>query len=380
MRFQPGTALLYGLLRIAHRFDRRKRNVSDFDPEKIRRILVVSTTAVGDTVMSTAGMHAVRVRYPRAYIAGLLHPVNGKILKYSRLLDEQLEYSGHYRDFWPVVDRLRNMRFDAALILHGNEPQITPLLYLAGIPFIFKLPNVSRYGFLLSNLDPRLDKAQIKHALRRRMRVAELIGATASEARMCLDLTEDQRRAIDSLLSSIGIDRGAPLIGFQAGTSSRERFWPADRFSELGRALCERYPSSRIALTGSPAESRLCTEIAGAIGPAAISLAGRVELEMLPALIARMSVLVTGDTGPMHIAIATRTPSVSLFGASNPSDTGPIYDLDRHIVIAKQWDAETRSALAAEEPMARIGVDEVLSSIELLAHRFPNGFEPAPQH
>ena len=378
MRLQPGTALLYGLLRIVQRLDRRARDVSDFDPEKIQRILLVSTTALGDTVMSTAGMHAVRVRYPRAYIAGLLHPVNGKILKYSRNLDARIEYSGRYRDFLPVVGRLRRMNFDVALILHGNEPQITPLLYLAGIPFIFKLPNVSKYSFLLSNREPKLDKSQIKHALRRRMHITELIGASASEARMRLDIPEEQREAMNSLLSRIGVDRQAPLIGFQAGASSRERFWPASRFSELGRALCERYPTSRIILTGSPAESRLCAEIAHAIGPAAISLAGRLELETLPALIARMSVLVTGDTGTMHIAIATRTPSVCLFGASSPADTGPTYDLERHLVIAKQWDAETRSTV--EEPMARIGVDEVLSSIELLVHRFSNGFAPVSQH
>lgn len=370
MRVQPGTALLYGLLRIAQRFDRRARDAADFDPRGVRNLLLVSTTALGDTVMSTAGMRAVRRRYPQARLTGLLHPVNGRLLAQSPDLDERLYYAGRYDRFLPTLLALRRRRFDAALVFHGNEPQMTPLIYLAGIPFIFKLPNLSRYRFLLSNREPALGWPEIGHGLQQRLAVARLAGADGEEPRMHLEIAAAQREAVREALAAQGVAPETPLIGFQAGASSRRRAWPTERFAALGRALAERRPGTRVVLTGSPAERELCAGIARDIGPAAVPLAGALDIEALPALIERMDVLVTGDTGTMHVAVAVRTPTVCLFGASDPAGAGPIYDLDRHTLIVKSWDA---AAKALAEPMARIGVDEVLAAVEAALERPAKG-------
>jgi ADP-heptose:LPS heptosyltransferase len=361
MRFQPGTELLHGLLRIAQWLDRRDRDAADFDPDKVRNLLLVSTTALGDTVMSTAGIRALRQRYPRARITGLLHPVNGRLLAHSPDLDERLFYAGRYDRFLPTLRELRRRRFDVAAVFHGNEPQMTPLLYLAGIPFIFKLPNLSRYRFLLSNHELALGWPQIGHGLRQRLAVAQLAGADSDDPRMHLDIDEPQHASALDVLQSKGVTADAPLIGFQAGASSRRRAWPAARFAELGRTLAERRPDARIVLTGSPAERELCAGIARDIGPTAVSLAGELDIEALPALIERLQVLVTGDTGTMHVAVAVRTPTICLFGASDPAGAGPIYDLDRHTLIVKPWDAEAKTLA---EPMARIDVNEVYSALE----------------
>jgi ADP-heptose:LPS heptosyltransferase len=366
MRFQPGTALLYGLLRIAQRLDRRVRDASDFDPTGVRSLLLVSTTALGDTVMSTAGIRALRRRYPRAHITALLHPINGRLLAHSQDIDERLFYAGRYDRFLPTLRELRRRRFDVAAVFHGNEPQMTPLLYLAGIPFIFKLPNLSRYRFLLSNRELVLGWPQIGHGLRQRLAVAQLAGAESDDPRMHLDIDDAQRASVLDALQTKDIAVDTPLVGFQAGASSRRRAWPATRFAELGRTLTEHRPGTRIVLTGSPAERELCAGIARDIGPAAVSLAGELDIEALPALISHMKVLVTGDTGTMHVAVAVRTPTVCLFGASDPAGAGPIYDLERHTLIVKPWDAEARKLA---EPMARIDVDEVRAAVETTLDR-----------
>lgn len=366
MRFQPGTALLYGLLRIARHLDRRARDAADFDPTRVRRLLLVSTTALGDTVMSTSGIHALRRRYPEARITGLLHPVNGRLLARSPDLDERLFYAGRYARFLPVLHTLRRERFDAAVVFHGNEPQMTPLLYLAGIPFIFKLPNLSRYRFLLSNREPALGWPQLGHGLRQRLAVAHLAGADSNDPHMYLDVDQAQRETVHRTLQAAGVDPDTLLVGFQAGASSQRRTWPAELFIALGRTLIKQRPTARIVLTGSPGEQKLCKAIAEAIGPTAISLAGSLEIEALPALIHRLQVLVTGDTGTMHVAIAVRTPTVSLFGASDPAGAGPIYDLDLHTLIVKPWDDKAKTL---SEPMARIGVDEVLRAVNIALDR-----------
>lgn len=366
MRFQPGTALLYGLLRIAQRCDRRARDAAEFNPAVVHNLLLVSTTALGDTVMSTTGIRALRRRYPQAHITALLHPVNGRLLANSQDLDERLFYAGRYNRFFPTLRELRRRHFDVAAVFHGNEPQITPLLYLAGIPFIFKLPNLSRYRFLLSNREPALGWPQIGHGLRQRLAVAHLAGADSDDPHMYLDIEETQRETVRDALRWRGIAHSAQLVGFQASASNRRRAWPSSHFVALGRALAELHPGARIILTGSPAERELCADIAHDIGPAAVSLAGSLDIEALPALIERLRVLITGDTGTMHVAVAVRTSTVCLFGASDPAGAGPIYDLDRHTLIVKPWDS---AAQALAEPMARIGVDEVLAAAEGMLDR-----------
>lgn len=360
MRIQPLTDLLYLGLRAAHTLGRRPRPAADFAPAAVRTLLAVSTTALGDTAMSTAGLHALRMRYPEARLIALLHPATGRLLDGHPDIDERIFYSGRYGDFARTLGALRRLRPDAAVVFHGNEPQMTPLLSLAGIPFIFKLPNTSRNRFLLSNAEPRQTWQDLGHGLRQRLAVAHLAGADSDDPRMHLPVHDAAREAAGTVLAAHGLVADTPLVGLQTGASEPHRAWPERHYVALGRTLAARRPDLRLVLTGSPAEAARCRRIAEGIGEAAVDLAGTLGLDRLPALIERLDVLVTGDTGPMHVAIAVGTPTVCLFGASDPAGAGPLYDLDRHTVLTAPWDAAARTL---PEPMSRIGVDAVAAAV-----------------
>lgn len=370
MRLRIRESLLYWWLRLVKRFDRRTSGLVAFDPAAVRRILLVSTTALGDTVMSTAAICAVRRRYPDARLVG--HFLAAHLPLFARMpqLDATIPYHGGYRRFFGTVAALRREHFDLALILHGNEPQATPMAYLAGIPFIFKLPNTSRFRFLLANPAPVLTWSDLGSGYRQRLQVAELAGVDTHGARAQLPVTEDDRRAVASLLDSHGIVAGTLLIGLQTGASSRGRMWPATHFTELARALAARHAGCRFILTGTSAEAAYCSGIAETIGDAALVLAGEVPLPQLPALVQRLAVLVTGDTGTMHVAIAVGTPIVGLFAVSDPHVSGPAYDLDRHVTIHRPCDKAIRSKSDDQTCIERINVDEVLDGVErVLAKR-----------
>lgn len=366
MRIQLGTDLLYLGLRFAYRFGRHPLPAAAFRPEKVKKLLIVSTTAVGDTVMSTSGLRALRHRYPEAHLTALLHPVTGRLLDDHPAIDKTIYYSGRYGDFFPTLLRLRRLKADAALVFHGNEPQITPLLALAGIPFLFKLPNTSRYRFLLSNSEPRLAWPDLGHGLHQRLAVARLVDANSEDPRMWLPpISAKSTAKVEQLLSTHGVSSQTPLIGLQIGASKPHRAWPEQHFIALGKALSEKHPDLRLIVTGSHNETESGKRIADGIGETAINLTGKLRLEELPALVQSLKLLVTGDTGPMHIAIALRIPTVCLFGASDPAGAGPIYDLDRHTLIVKAKDGTYSSTL----PMARISVDEVLNAVEASLER-----------
>jgi len=335
MSWRPVDSLLLAATRGLHAFDRRERSASDFDPERVRRILVVSSTAIGDTLLSTPAIRAARERYPNAAIAALFNAKTLDLFGNNPDVDEVVPYHGGYRHFFRTVLALRRRRFDVALILHGNEPQATPIAYLAGVPFIFKWPNTSENRFLLSNGGPVRTWDDFPHAVDQRLAVAALAKCDPKRRSMSLPLTGEGRRAVDRLLREEGVGDADRLVGFQCGASTLSRRWFPDRFAELGRRLVKGRDRVRILFTGSPAEREYCLRIAREIGERTIVAAGRLPLEAVPSLLARLRVLVTGDTGTMHMAVAVRTPVVGLFAVSDPSRSGPYYDLDRHVIIKK---------------------------------------------
>jgi ADP-heptose:LPS heptosyltransferase len=326
-------------------------------------VLLISSTALGDTVLSTAAFAPLRRRFPRARIVALIHAPYVPLFRQCPELDEVIPAIGGYRDFLALAVRLRRRQTDLALILHGNEPQATPLAYLAGARWIVKLPNAGNpFRFLLANREPPVSWAELGHGLEQRLRTAALVGADITGARMALPVIASAQSPLDSFLAESGL-AGRRLIGFQCGASGRSRMWPAASFITLGRQLLAAHGDLGIVLTGAPGEHDYLCEIAAGIGGGAAVAAGSLPLESLPALIGRLLLLVSGDTGTMHIAVALGTPTVCLFAVSDPATSGPAYDLERHIVIHHPCpDLAISTKSDDQRCIERIGVDEVFAA------------------
>ncbi|MDO9450727.1 MAG: glycosyltransferase family 9 protein [Rugosibacter sp.] len=377
MRLNLRESLLYLATRLLARGDRRERMMADYRPDNVQRILLISSTALGDTVLSTAAMGAMRQRFPTARITALIHRDYVPLFRSCDFLDDVIAYHGGYRRFFCTLRALHRVQPDVALILHGNEPQATPLAYLAGARFIFKLPNTSRFAFLLSNQVPRLTWSDMGHGIMQRLKVAELAGAKIEGARMHLPVPNSTREMVARWLAEQGVMVADIVIGLQAGASSGGRMWPAAHFVALARQLLAMHPAYRFVITGAPHERLRCEEIArgigGGAGGKALVAAGALPIEMLPALVQRCAVLVTGDTGTLHVAVAVGTPTVSLFAVSDPQISGPAYDLERHIVIHHPAPAGVRSKTDNDRWMAQIPSDEVAAAVRLQLARRQEG-------
>jgi ADP-heptose:LPS heptosyltransferase len=374
MRVKPRETLLRVILHLLKALDRRARDIRFLKPEEIRSILVVSSTALGDTLMSTPAIHAVRERYPQARIIGHFLKANVELLADNPDMDGIIPYHGGYKHFISTIRALRRERFDLALIFHGNEPQATPMAYLSGARFILKLPNTSDYGFLLSNPAPLLRQGKEEHGIAFRLKIAQLAGADPRDQRMVAPITAQAQNSCNTFLNQQGVKENDLLIGFQPGASSRARMWPAEHFVALARQLLGAYPGIRIILTGSPSEAAYCQNIADEIGQAAMVSAGKIPLRQLPALIHRLEALVTGDTGTMHLAIAVNTPVVAMFAVSDAVRSGPAYDLDKHQVIQKpRLNRAIRSKSDDQSCMAQITADEVFQRVQKILEQREHG-------
>lgn len=381
MRLDLREALLYRWLRIKHWLDKRPPPQSKLGTSVIQRILVISCTALGDTLLSTPGLRALRQAYPKAHITLLINPLLQELFTGLPDADELVTYDGKWQNFWRTARRLRKHPFDLAAIFHGNEPQATPLAYFSGARFIFKLPNNSRHNFLLTNREPVLGWNGLGHGIDQRLAVARLAGATGElSRRMMVPGNPVGEIAVRDALSQLRWSQNI-VVAMQPGASTMSRRWSRSRFIELACTLSLTYPELRFVVTGSPAEESLCQEIASAIevtapiisGTRAWASAGQLPLIALPNLLKRSAVLVTGDTGPMHLAVTVGTPVVALFAVSDPARSGPGYDLDRHVVVRK-WrtcDPCYSKNCPYNEPicMDNIAVAEIVSAVEMVLSR-----------
>jgi ADP-heptose:LPS heptosyltransferase len=373
MRLHPFDTLLFLTLRLLKTLDRRHTGLEHFDPAKVRRILVVSSTAIGDTLLSTPAIRAVREEYPHARIIAHFNVKNMEIFGNNPHIDGIIPYHGGYRLFFRTILEFRRHRFDLALIFHGNEPQATPMAYLSGAPFIMKIPMAKQYGFLLSNRTNCFSDPWGHHAIEVRLKTAELAGCRSQDERMVLAVDPDDRRWATTFLSDSGIRPGDVLIGFQTGAATPQKTWPGESFIALGKRLLAMDGQIRLILTGSTGERHACERIAREIGERALSVAGIPTLKQLGALVEALTLLVTNDTGTMHMAIALQTPTVSLFCPTSHTGVGPVQDRELHTVVHRDKPCSPCRSKKCDDPfcMGLIPVDDVFEAVSgrLHAHR-----------
>ncbi|MFQ5428549.1 MAG: glycosyltransferase family 9 protein [Thermodesulfobacteriota bacterium] len=373
MKLRPMESIVYFILRVMARKDARDRTLKSLQKGSQKNILIVSSTAIGDTLMSTPAIGALRKCFPEARLIALFNKANMELFRDNPNIDGVVPYYGGWKKFISTILELKKYSFDTALILHGNEPQATPMAYLSGARFIVKLPNASKFNFLLSNSSPLLTWAELGHGIRARLQAAALLGCEADGLEMDLPLNKDAHEEAEIFLRQEGIKPEHTLIGLNPGASTLSRQWFPARFAELARRLTTARPDVRIILTGSPEEKGLCREIdrlmkeqgSGGGGEKAAIAAGRLSLNATAALIKKLHVFVTGDTGPMHMAYAQKTPVVALYAVSEPERTGPLTHKNLHRIIKKPRTCEPciSKKCVYQECMEQITVDEVFSAL-----------------
>jgi heptosyltransferase-2 len=150
------------------------------------------------------------------------------------------------------------------------------------------------------------------------------LGFSVSHADTHLDVTAAMKDQAAVLLSRAGWQSGEVVVGIHPGaTGSSAKRWLAERYGEVGDRLVSRY-GVRIALLGGPKEVALADEIRSSMKSSPIFLAGETSLEALIGIIESLSLLITNDSGPMHLASALEIPTVAVFGPTDERETGPM--------------------------------------------------------
>ncbi|HUI07859.1 MAG TPA: glycosyltransferase family 9 protein [Verrucomicrobiae bacterium] len=271
-----------------------------------RSILIIKPSSVGDVVQALPTVNLIRRKYPDAHIAWLINDALASLLKNCPIIDERIEFRRReYFKFPVLLARLRRERFDVVVDLQG-------LLRSGLMTWATRAPR--RIGLSDAREGARLFYTETvavnrEHAVDRYLRAARHLGCDAGPIEFPLGLPP--RAGADG------------LIAVNPSARWKTKLWGDDKFTELVRRL----PSKRVVLTGSVADRPRCELIARGCR----NLAGGTTLLDLAELYARCAVVVTNDSGPMHIAAAVGTPVVAIFGPTDAALTGPYGK--QHVVL-----------------------------------------------
>ncbi|AQW88190.1 glycosyltransferase, family 9 [Campylobacter pinnipediorum subsp. caledonicus] len=309
---------------------------TDLVKEPFKTVCFFSNTAIGDTLFSTPVFRVFKQHYPDVKTIALLNPKNAKLFENDPNLDEIVLYNGRWKSFLKIRNILKSKNIDIAFLLHSNEPQATPLAFLSGVKYIFKLPNDRNYFNFLNSNKPT-PYPENTHVVLSRLQQLEFIGIKSTDTRMQLFLNENDRNIARTILKR---KHGQKIIGFQICASTNSRMWTIERWCELANLILKNN-NTRIVLTGSPQEKVLTNILEEKINNnRVLNIAGKFNLSEAAAIIGELDALVTLDTGPLHIAAALRTPIIALFGVTNPYLLMPNFDTDLHKFIKVDFIAD----------------------------------------
>lgn len=321
--------LFEGAARLILRFKSVRKTQLVTQP--IQTVCFFSNTALGDTIFNTPVFRVFRQNFPHVRTVALLNPSTAPLFKTDPNIDEILLYDGKKGGFLRALSQLKKIKPDIVFILHSNEPEATPLAVFCGVKYVFKLPNASsKFSPFHSNApEPYGDE---RYVVLNRLEQLKFVGIKSRDTKLNLYLEASDFTSVDEMLKGCGARK---FIGFQMGASTVSRQWFLQRWQQLAEIILE-HTDAVIVLTGSPAERAMTAQLEDVLkSPRVINVGGKLSLREAAALIARLDVLVTPDTGPLHVAAALKTPTIGLFAVASPVNSNPDFDENIHKFIKK---------------------------------------------
>ncbi|MES2272931.1 MAG: glycosyltransferase family 9 protein [Chlamydiota bacterium] len=330
-----------------------KRAIPKNDSPKPSRILVVATTALGDTLWITPALKNLRRSFPQSRIAVLTSPIGLDILKHNPSVDLLFVLKEpFFFSFFPLWKTLYKEHFDTILLFHASQRLVLPLCSLLGANRFIGTAGINK------GLDALLTKALpmgFQHEIVRRLKICEEIGAKSFVQTLSFFLQAEERLPAREFLSRAA----GPWIAIHPGSKDAFKRWPAENFGEVGRQLKRRIPCE-ILITGNNEERVLMEQIASQI-PGAHLYETNTQLRSFAALLEQMDLLISNDTGPVHLACALGRPVVALYSSTDPRLCGP-HLAENALALGKRPTCDPCLKRKCRSPFCflQIGVDEVV--------------------
>ena len=340
------------LLTLYHFFSGKLQKNTPLNAEmEFERIAIYSTTALGDLMFNTPAIVALKQRYPNASFVLVSSEKNRPLVETSDWFTDVFYWDNKIRNARGVISSLKRFRPQLTVILHSYMPYDILCAVLSGTEYIIR-DNYRVDGTLLNGWLNRVPPVFEGHLIQRKLNLLTPLGCRNDNTAMRIPVSYTP-----------GTKGKTKRIGFQMGASEAKRCWPVERFTQLAALLIAQH--CEIVLIGGPKDHPLAEEFRKLTDTSLLNhvefAIGKTSLLQLLTVIDGLDVLVTGDTGPLHLAIALQTPTVSLYASAEPAYTGPCQDLTKHIILKLQEIPENE-----KQPLHQISAQQVCRSVMTL--------------
>ncbi|MCK4850013.1 MAG: lipopolysaccharide heptosyltransferase II [Phycisphaerae bacterium] len=346
------------------------------------RMLVVLPSWLGDTVMATPALRALRRQFPHAHITYLGRPGSLALLADAPWADSAIQAPlphglSYGAQFFRSAKELARHHFDSAVLM-PNSFGSALMATLAKIERRIGYDRDGRGMLLTDRLLPAKENGRFVPGpmIRYYLALAGYLGASQLDTTMELFTCPDDERAIESLFDQWNIDsaKGILLVHPGGGFGPSKR-WPAQKYAQVADALVERF-GLQLIITAGPKEADVAADLQTALKAKALNLAQHnISIGQLKALVRRSRLMIGNDTGPRHIAAAFSVPVVTIFGPTDPAWTDTFFDGQR-IVRAKVSCGPCQKKTCKKESlrcMDLVTAEMVLAqAVDLLEH-WPRG-------
>ncbi len=309
----------------------------------VRRVLAVRLDNLGDVLVMTPAMHAIRQSLPQVTLTLLASPIGAQAGRLNPDIDDVIVYQAPWMDPWQKLPRdpereqqmialLRERQFDGAIIFTSFRQSPLPsayLCYLADIPLRLAA-SIDGPGSLLTTRHKHPER--MLHEVERGLDLVGAVGLTTEEHDLILRVPDDARGFLEETFPALEcranltrkrqqpyVPLQRPLVVIHPGCSMPARTYPWEMYAELADQLIERLGAA-VVLTGAEAEQELVARVQHRMQHRALPLAGARPFPALCALIEAADLTITNNTGPMHMAAALKTPVIALFALTNPPE------------------------------------------------------------
>jgi len=284
-----------------------------------KKILITRTDRIGDVLLSTPAIKALRRSLPQSHIAVMVRPYARDIVLGNAYLDEIIVYDkyGAHRRFWQTIKfarALRKKRFDLVLVLHPTNRQHI-ISFLAGIK---KRVGFKRnLSFLLTDKIGHKKQEGQRHELEYTLDIIRYLGIKVEDKDLFMPIRKDSEIYIEEFLSGCGWRKGDRMVVLHPAASCPSKIWPIERFAQVADRLFEEF-KVKIAVVAGPDDVSLGKDLGGLMHKPWINALGKTTISQLASLLRRSCLFVSNDSGPVHIARAQGVPVVAIFGRSQP--------------------------------------------------------------
>jgi lipopolysaccharide heptosyltransferase II len=311
------------------------RNGTSRDPARWNQaanLLCVRLDSAGDVLMTTPALRALKASRRGRKLTLLTSPSGAAIARIVPEIDDVITYAapwvkndepGDSRREYAMVRRLRERRFDGAVIFCVFSQNPLPaafLCHLADIPLRLAYCRENPYQVLTHWVPDPEPKSGIRHEVRRQLDLVSTIGCLPKDEGFSLHVPARARMTVHRMLRTFPRDPDRPLVVIHPGAAALSRRYPAELFAMVADTVIHDL-GANIIFTGTPPELPIVDKVRSLMRLPSLSVAGQLDMEQLCALIAAANLLISNNTGPVHIAAAVGTKTVDIYAMTNPQHT-----------------------------------------------------------